>query len=121
MQHTYDSHFMNYTDRSSRHSARAISALLRQVMPVASVLDIGCAKGTWLSIWREGGVNDIVGVDGDYIKAADMVIPGENFVSAALAQPIDLQRKFDLVQSLEVAEHIRSEAADQFVKNLVRH
>ena len=121
MQHAYDSRFMNYADRSSRHSARTISTLLRKVVTIHSVLDVGCAKGTWLSIWQESGIDEFLGVDGSYVKPDALVIPRERFVAADLAQPIDLQRKFDLVQSLEVAEHIPATAADQFVKNLVQH
>jgi len=121
MQYSYDSRFMDYADRSSRHSARTISTLLRQALTITSVLDIGCAKGTWLSAWQEAGVGEIMGVDGSYVATDELVVPRERFVAADLSQPIDLQRKFDLVQTLEVAEHIRSEAADQFVQNLVRH
>lgn len=121
MQYSYGSRFMEYADRSSRHSARTISTLLRKALTINSVLDIGCAKGTWLSAWQEVGVSEIMGIDGDYVGTDELVIPRDRFVAADLAQSIDLGRKFDLVQSLEVAEHIRPEAADQFVENLVRH
>jgi hypothetical protein len=121
MQHTYNSQFMNYADQSSRHSAQIVSNLLREQLKIASVLDIGCARGTWLKAWQDSGTADIAGVDGDYVDADELVIPSSSFVAADLARSIDLQRKFDLVQSLEVAEHIRSDSADQFVENLVRH
>lgn len=121
MEHSYDTTFMDYTDRSSRHSARTIAGLLRDVLPIDSVLDVGCAKGTWLAAWREAGVEDVFGVDGDYVDPDTLHIPRDNFRAADLAQPIDLGRRFALVQSLEVAEHVRAEAADQFVANLVRH
>jgi SAM-dependent methyltransferase len=112
---------MDYTDRSSRHSARTIARLLREVLPIDSVLDIGCAKGTWLAAWREAGVEDVFGVDGDYVDTNALHIPREKFTAADLAKSIDLGRRFALVQSLEVAEHVRADAADQFVANLVRH
>jgi hypothetical protein len=38
-----------------------------------------------------------------------------------LASPVDLGRKFDFVQSLEVAEHLPESAASTFVESLVRH
>jgi len=121
MQHSYDSRFMDYADRSSRYSAHTVSSLLRQVLPIASVLDVGCARGTWLSAWRESGAQDIMGVDGNYVDRSTLVIPSDRFVAVDLAQRFDLARTFDLVQSLEVAEHIPSPAADQFVENLTRH
>jgi SAM-dependent methyltransferase len=42
-------------------------------------------------------------------------------MSADLARPFDLGKTFDLVQSLEVAEHIDEAAAGVFVSNLVKH
>jgi hypothetical protein len=120
MQHQYDSSFLNYADRSSQHSARTISSLLRKTLKIGSVLDIGCAKGTWLGIWNEGGVADIQGIDGAY-AIGDLVIPPEKFLPKDLAKPIALQRTFDLVQSLEVAEHIPVPSAEQFVDNVVAH
>jgi 2-polyprenyl-3-methyl-5-hydroxy-6-metoxy-1,4-benzoquinol methylase len=38
-----------------------------------------------------------------------------------LIQPLDLEKEFDLVVSLEVAEHLPASAADQFVNTLVKH
>jgi len=121
MQHAYDSQFMNYADQSSRHSARVVSNLLKRELQIASVLDVGCAKGTWLKAWLESGVVEYAGVDGNYVSTDDLVIPAGCFTAADLSQPINLQRKFDLVQSLEVAEHLPATAADQFIRNLVLH
>lgn len=121
MQHSYDAKFMSYADRSSRHSARVVSSLLYQALNIESVLDIGCARGTWLSAWRERGAKHIFGIDGSYVSTDDLAIPRACFLATDLAKPIDLQRTFDLVQSLEVAEHISATSADVFVENLVRH
>ncbi|XP_047481144.1 uncharacterized protein LOC125033652 [Penaeus chinensis] len=38
-----------------------------------------------------------------------------------LADPVDLQRRFDWVMSIEVGEHIPAKAEEVFVDNLVRH
>lgn len=121
MPHTYDAQFMDYTAHSSRQSARAIVALLRTVLPMSGVLDVGCARGTWLRAWQEAGVADIFGIDGNYVDASTLAIPSEHFRAVNLAQSIDLGRQFDLVQSLEVAEHVPACAADNFIENLVRH
>lgn len=119
--HTYDSQFMDYTAQSSRHSARAIAGFIQSVMPVRSVLDVGCARGTWLDEWRKTKVGDIFGIDGDYVQTSQLLIPADDFRAADLSQPIALGRRFDLVQSLEVAEHVPASAADTFVSNLVAH
>lgn len=121
MSHQYDSEFMSYTDQSSRHSATVICKLLKDLLPIHSVLDIGCAKGTWLAIWADTGVETIRGVDGAYVDQSSLVIPKDRFTSADLSSELHLAETFDLVQSLEVAEHISSASADIFVDNLVRH
>jgi hypothetical protein len=60
-------------------------------------------------------------VDGDYVAMDELLIRGDQFTAADLEAGLDLGRGFDLVISLEVAEHLSSEAADGFVASLVRH
>ena len=62
-----------------------------------------------------------VGVDGDYVDQQRLLIEPSEFVAADLAWPVDLQRRFDLVQSLEVAEHLPASAAATFVDTLIAH
>ncbi|OAF01254.1 hypothetical protein AYJ54_29710 [Bradyrhizobium centrolobii] len=121
MQRQYDEKFMDYASMSSHYAASEIIPLLLRALPIASVADIGCAAGGWLSVWRSAGIADIRGVDGDYVRLDDLGIPRELFTPADLSRPLDLGRTFDLVQSLEVAEHIDAQFADQFVQNLVAH
>lgn len=121
MPHQYNNDFMSYADRTSRLAAQTVAATLRRWFPIGSLLDVGCAKGTWLAAWRDGGTEDIHGVDGDYVNRDTLVIPLDRFSAKDLSQPFDFSRRFDLVQSLEVAEHIQATAADTFVANLVRH
>ena len=49
------------------------------------------------------------------------MIPAQHFRSHALETSLDLGRRFDLVISLEVAEHLPENAADTFVDSLVQH
>ncbi|MBS0557682.1 MAG: methyltransferase domain-containing protein [Proteobacteria bacterium] len=112
---------MDYTTGATAHAAEAIVKLLMDALPIASVLDVGCARGTWLSAWAKAGVKEVQGVDGDYIAIDTLQIPPDCFLPSNLGNTLNLARRFDLVQSLEVAEHIPSQAADQFVENLVTH
>jgi hypothetical protein len=59
-----------------------------------------------LRCWRESGVEDILGIDGDYVERDQLMIPPTRFRSADLCQPIRCERNFDLAMSLEVAEHL---------------
>src|SRR5690606_13591153 len=63
---------------------------------------------------------DVFGVDGAWVdvsKFAKHVSP-ERLVRADLSRPLQLDRKFDLVISFEVAEHLPPESAAQFVETL---
>ena len=90
-------------------------------MPIKSVLDLGCGQGVWLASWVRLGAKDVQGIDGPYVDQERLHIPKERFQGRDLARPVDLGRHFDLVQSLEVAEHLPQSAAEQFVDSLVRH
>jgi hypothetical protein len=119
-EYRYDSAFMGLAARAQR-SARVIVDLMRGTLPVSSVADFGCALGTWLSVWRRAGVEDVIGVDGPYVRIEDLQIPPMLFRSHDLTSSIDLGRRFDLVECMEVAEHLPGRAADGFVACLVRH
>jgi hypothetical protein len=85
------------------------------------VLDVGCAMGTWLRVWQCQGIEDYVGVDGDYVARDKLQIPADHFVAHDVGKPFALQRQFDLIQCLEVAEHIPAESAAILIDNLARH
>jgi len=46
-----------------------------------SVIDLGCALGEWLAVFRENGVDEVLGVDGSYVKPQWLQIPEANFQS----------------------------------------
>lgn len=115
----------NYTEQFYRdhragalRSARAVVPFVQQLLQPASVVDVGCGSGAWLAAWRENGVTDVRGVDGAYVKPESLAIPAEQFTAHDLTQPLQLERQFDLVMSLEVAEHLPADNAAQFVRTL---
>lgn len=119
--HAYSSLFFDYTDAGARRSAKQFVGTLYPLLSVSSVADFGCGRGTWLKEWQAAGVDDIAGVDGDYVVRAELKIPERQFHAHDITQPVDLGRRFDLVQSLEVAEHLHADAADRFVDTLTAH
>lgn len=86
-----------------------------------SVLDVGCGLGTWLTVCEELGIQDYLGVDGDYVNLTKLTIPQSKFKTLDLRNPFDLRRRFDLVLCLEVAEHLPEAAANSLVQSLVNH
>ncbi|RED18015.1 methyltransferase domain-containing protein [Pontivivens insulae] len=120
MPHVYSDQFFDYIDQGSRRSAGRFVVLLHPFVQPRSVVDLGSGRGIWLQQWLEAGVEDVLAVDGDYVDRENLAIPTESFRAADLTQPIEFERKFDLAQSLEVAEHLPASAADFFLDNLTR-
>ena len=89
-------------------------------LPIRSVVDFGCGHGAWLSVWAAIGVS-VTGVDGPYVDKHRLLIDAKDFYAGDLAAPISLARQFDLVQSLEVSEHLPAAKAGQFVDTLTAH
>lgn len=119
--HIYDNAFLRYTAQSSAYSARSITSILSVKLGVESVLDVGCAMGTWLDAWSKCGVIDYHGVDGDYVDRRRLEIPTTAFTAVDLNASFDLGRQFDLVQSFEVGEHIETRATEDYVASLATH
>lgn len=119
--HSYNDKFFDYISIGSQQSAEIVVGLLLKHLSIQTVLDVGCGRGAWLKMWRKKGVANVLGIDGNYVDSSRLDIPGHLFYSADLSKPLSLGKKFDLVQSLEVAEHIAAEASSTFVKNLVSH
>lgn len=120
-EHEYNQDFYSYIDAGSRRSARAVAAILKPEMPIASLLDVGAGHGAWAAEWLAAGVGEVLAVDGDYVRRDQLAVPAKNFQAHDLSTPLDLKRRFDLVQSLEVAEHLPEAKAELFVGNLTRH
>lgn len=85
-----------------------------------SVVDVGCGIGTWLNVFKKYGVKNVLGIDGEWTEK-DLVyenLATEEYLQVNLELPIHLNKKFDLVCCLEVAEHINSTASDIFINTL---
>lgn len=118
---SYDETFFNYVNAGSLRSARKLLPELLSELKVTNVLDVGCGQGAWLSVWKEFGINDFSGLDGDYVDRSRLLFPLQDFIAHDLSLTFDLGRRYDLVQSLEVAEHLPSASAAGFVASLVSH
>jgi hypothetical protein len=81
---------------------------------------VGCGDGSWLAVFRKLGVEQIFGIDGEYVDADLLQIPKDSFHALDLTKPFKIQRTFDLAVSLEVAEHLPPESAASFVDSLAR-
>lgn len=118
---SYDEIFYRYQREGSARSARGVLPGVDALLKPSSILDVGCGAGAWLSVHRQLGVQDITGIDGDYVDRSVLMIDPAHFVPADISKRFDLGRSFDLVQCLEVGEHVPTASSETLVDNLVRH
>ncbi|MDQ4081704.1 MAG: class I SAM-dependent methyltransferase [Actinomycetota bacterium] len=116
----YTEEFFRTIEEGALRSAREVVPMVMNFVQPRSVVDVGCGTGAWLSVFAESGVEDVFGVDGDYVPRDALRIPPDRFHVHDLSEPLQLERTFDLVASLEVAEHLPPDSASTFVDSLTR-
>ena len=114
----YDPAFYDRQSSASERSARQILPLLLELIDIQSAVDVGCGVGPWLAVLESIGIDDYLGIDGDYVDRDKLRIAPFRFHGADLTHPLRLGRKFDLVLCLEVAEHLPEAAAPTLVQSL---
>ena len=104
-----------------RASALTVLSELKRHLDFASVLDVGCGVGAWLGAAQDLGATDVCGLDGPWVKTELLAFAPERFIPTDLNEEFDLQRRFDLVISIEVGEHIKPRSSEGLVRSIVRH
>jgi SAM-dependent methyltransferase len=115
-------HQQHTRDEATRiYSARRVLEIVQARVGARSVLDVGCGRGIWMSVARDLGANDVRGVEGPWLDPKQLAVDPSLVTVTDLEKPFDLGAAFDLVVSIEVAEHLSPAAAQTFVQSLVRH
>jgi SAM-dependent methyltransferase len=101
----------------SRRSAQAVVPFLVELLEPRSLVDVGCGTGSWLKVFREHGVDDVLGIETAPIDSSVLEIePAELRVASVLDQRPD--RRFDLALCLEIAHYLPGEAGPKLVESL---
>lgn len=119
----YGEEFFHEVKAAAQKSAGAVLPFLWEILDnkITSVVDVGCGTASWLAQARSlFNVDDILGIDGNYINSGELEIPADKFQSHDLTTPLTIQRRFDLVICLEVAEHLPPDLADTFISSLTK-
>lgn len=114
----YGTDFHADRDARTRAAARLVLGKLKEWIEPASACDVGCGVGTWLSVGRELGIGDVLGFEGPWAKTANLVLETDEVSFQNLEEKVAADRTFDLVISLEVAEHLGEARARSFVGDL---
>lgn len=101
-------------------SPKGVVPVLIDLFHPKSVVDFGCGIGNFLAVFQQNGVRDVTGLDGAWVDRALLKkhIDPKHFRAVDFTLPVDLDRRFDLAISFEVAEHLPPECAAGFVASL---
>lgn len=94
--------------------------MLRELFHFNSVSDMGCAAGHWLHAANRLGVEDVWGYDVTEMPDNERLFDPKKFTLINLGEPVDAPRRFDVVVSTEVAEHLPRPMAQTFIANLTK-
>ena len=99
---SYTAGYYQSIREDSAASAREVVPLIMRLFSPRSVVDVGCGPGTWAAEYKRAGAA-VLGMDGYDVKTEQLLIPPQEFDRRNLAEPVRLDRRFDLVNCLEVA------------------
>src|SRR5487761_788829 len=114
----YDNAFYERLQEGTLRSAEAIVPIVVSWIRPRSVVDVGCGRGAWLSVFKRHGVESIAGIDGGYVDRKKLLVPEECFSPADLSAPLHREETFDLALCLEVAEHLSWRHAPNLIASL---
>jgi SAM-dependent methyltransferase len=106
------------------HNLRApseIVPIIYNLVSPKSVIDLGCGLGTFIKVFKDQGVSNVLGIDGEWTNKDLLyknILP-EEFSTVSLTKPLQLKTKYDLAISLEVAEHIEESLIETYLDNVV--
>ncbi len=115
----YTPAFYNALQNTSAPSASVVLPVVFDLVKPGRIVDVGCGNGSWLAAAVALGVDDVLGIDGQWIDDDALIIPLDKFRRVDLSRPFEIGEKFDLAISLEVAEHLPDSRAAGFVAELV--
>ena len=66
----YDSGFYEMVASGVERSAARIAPMITQWIGPQRIIDVGCGDGRWLAAFKNAGVEEIFGVDGNWVEAS---------------------------------------------------
>ena len=117
----YDSSFYGWVNDTASFSAVELLPIINQYILPKSVIDVGCGRGAWLRAWKDLGDISVLGIDGAYVLNGEILIDRNEFVAADLNLNLPAVGTYDLLQCLEVAEHLDPATSELFISRITKY
>ncbi len=118
LRHIYTSEFYKNQTLGSVTAAKEILKILFEFYKPISVIDIGCGRGSWLTVAESLGSKYLRGIDGNWVNKNELLSKNIKFSSLDLEKQFNIDEKFDLCISIEVAEHLSKTRSKTFIETL---
>ena len=112
----YSDDYYKIHERGAIRSAENILSFLYDNLKFNTIVDFGCGTGCWISVARKRFNTKVLGVD--FHNCTNLLIDENEYMCADLTKPLYFECSFDLVISLEVAEHIEELNTNIYLDNL---
>ena len=89
-----------------------------------SVLELGCGAGSMFEYFKVMGASLYIGLDGNPLAFKHSPVLSKNqefFRLVNLQEEVNFNKRFDLVYTSEVLEHINEDKTDFFLKTIANH
>ena len=116
LRHNYKPQFYEKLRTHGSNFAEIIIPMLCKKKKIKTVLDVGCGNGSFLLKCLELGCR-VRGFDGRHV-IKNLLIPANRFTVKNLQNKFEIKNKYDLVVTLEVAEHLDKKYKDNFIDSL---
>jgi SAM-dependent methyltransferase len=113
----------HYNEDHNTTSAKEIIPYILSILPEhpKSILDVGCGIGQWLNVFKDNKTQNVLGIDGSHVPKDKLMINSTlEFLEydLRLVHNLRLEKTYDLVLNLEVAEHLPEENANDLINFL---
>lgn len=119
----YNHNFYVKRNENTEYSANAIFNAVSKYINPQSIIDVGGGVGTFLKtaqkFWNIE-MDQVALVEGDYIEESLLEVDKKCYIPYNLEKSLKIDRKYDLVISLEVAEHLSKTRAKTFCEDLTK-
>ncbi|MGV6826932.1 MAG: class I SAM-dependent methyltransferase [bacterium] len=118
---TYIPGYHNIKHHGSIATAEIVLPMLFKLRNITSVIDVGCGSGSWLAVAKQLGAQHLLGVEGEWARSwtkEELPLTEFELITQNLEDRLQINQTFDLLISLEFAEHLPARRADSLIADL---